>query len=81
MVSLPLAELTQKRAVRVATRYCLYALRHSWATHALQTGLDGLTVAVLLGHADPSTLTRVYQHLAHNPEHLLHQAKRVRPTG
>jgi integrase len=58
-------------------RYSLYALRHSWATRALQTGLDGLTVAILMGHSDPSTLARVYQHLAHQPEHLLQQARKA----
>ncbi len=58
-------------------RFSLYALRHSWATRALQSGLDGLTVAILMGHSDPSTLARVYQHLSLNPEHLLHQASKV----
>lgn len=58
-------------------RYSLYALRHSWATRALQSGLDGLTVAILMGHADPSTLARVYQHLSHEPGHLLNQARRA----
>lgn len=58
-------------------RYSLYAIRHSWATRALQSGLDGVTVAILMGHSDPSTLARVYQHLAHQPEHLLLQAKKA----
>ncbi|MCA9092035.1 MAG: tyrosine-type recombinase/integrase [Planctomycetaceae bacterium] len=58
-------------------RFSLYALRHAWATRALQSGLDGLTVAILMGHSDPSTLARVYQHLSHNPEHLLQQAQKA----
>lgn len=58
-------------------RYSLYALRHSWATNALERGIDALTVAVLMGHSDPSTLARVYQHLSHNPKHLLEQARRA----
>ncbi|MGE0758373.1 MAG: tyrosine-type recombinase/integrase [Pirellulaceae bacterium] len=62
---------------RFAPKYSLYALRHSWATRALQSGLDALTVAILMGHNDPSTLSRVYQHLAHNPEHLRVQAQRA----
>ena len=33
---------------------------------------------VLMGHADPSTLARVYQHLSQNPKYLLDQAKRAR---
>lgn len=70
-------KLTNKLATSVAPRYSLYALRHSWATRALQSGLDGLTVAVLMGHSDPSTLAKVYQHLAHNPQHMLSLAKRA----
>ena len=70
-------KLTYSRAAGLVPRYSLYALRHSWATNALQRGLDGLTVAVLMGHEDPSTLAKVYQHLSHNPKHLLEQAKRA----
>lgn len=62
---------------RYAPKYCLYALRHAWATCALQTGTDALTVAILMGHKDPSTLSRVYQHLSHNPTHLLQQARKA----
>ena len=60
-----------------APKYCLYVLRHSFATAALQSGLDGLTVGVLLGHNDPSMLARVYMHLSHNPEHLLGQMRKT----
>jgi len=63
--------------VRFAPKYSLYLLRHSWATRALQSGLDALTVAILMGHNDPSTLSRVYLHLAHNPEHLRQQAQKA----
>ncbi len=70
-------KLTHRRAAQLVPRYSLYALRHSWATNALQKGLDALTVAILMGHEDPSTLARVYQHLSLNPQHLLEQAKRA----
>ena len=68
-------KLSNQVMAQFAPRYSLYALRHSWATAALQSGLDGLAVGILLGHNDPSTLSRVYQHLSHNPEHLLKQAR------
>lgn len=55
----------------------LYALRHSWATNALQRGVDSLTVSILMGHEDPSTLARVYQHLSMNPDHLRDQLKKA----
>ncbi len=70
-------KLIQREATKTVPRYSLYALRHSWATKALKSGLDGLTVAILMGHSDPSTLARVYQHLSHDPEHLLKQARRA----
>jgi len=70
-------KLTCRRAADLAPRYSLYAIRHSWATNALQKGIDALTVAILMGHQDPSTLAKVYQHLSLNPRHLLEQAKRA----
>jgi len=70
-------KLTYKRARELAQKCSLYALGHSWATNALQRGLDALTVAILMGHDDPSTLAKVYQHLSHNPQHLLEQAKKA----
>jgi len=70
-------KLTFKRAMALARPYSLYALRHSWATNALQKGIDPLTVAILMGHEDPSMLSKVYQHLSLNPTHMLEQAKRA----
>jgi integrase len=70
-------KLTQRKSREFAPRYLLYALRHSWATNALLRGLDSLTVAILMGHRDPSTLARVYQHLSHRPDHLLAEARRA----
>lgn len=70
-------KLTNRMACSLAEKYSLYTLRHSWATNALERGLDALTVAVLMGHRDPSTLAKVYQHLSHNPTYLLEQARRA----
>lgn len=71
------SKLIGRLITKTIPRCSLYALRHAWATRALQSGLDGLTVAILMGHSDPSTLARVYQHMSHNPEHLLAQAAKV----
>ena len=70
-------KLASKIARSLVPRYSLYALRHSWATNALKRGLDGLTVAILMGHQDPSTLSKVYQHLSLSPDHMLDAAKKA----
>ena len=62
---------------KLGTRYCLYVLRHTWMNRLLTNGVDGLTVAILAGHADPSTLARTYQHLSQNPEYLRNAARRA----
>lgn len=48
-------KLTDQITASFAPRYRLYALRHSWATAALQSRLDGLTVGISLCHNAPST--------------------------
>lgn len=43
-------------------------MRHSFATNALAGGMDALTVSLLMGHSDPSTIARQYQHLTQRPD-------------
>lgn len=62
---------------RIGRRLCLYVFRHSFATRMLQAGVDALTVAILLGHANPAMLSLTYQHLSHNPQHLLKQIRQA----
>jgi integrase len=56
---------------------CLYHLRHSWLDRALKSGVDALTAAILMGHRDPSTISKVYQHLSQSPEYLRGAAERA----
>jgi integrase len=58
-----------KLARKHGTKYAPYHFRHSWATRALQRSVDPLTVAIVMGHQDPSMLAKVYQHLAHDPDY------------
>ncbi len=49
---------------------CSTVIRHSWATNALARGVDPITVSILLGHTDITTLSRTYAHLAKKPDFL-----------
>jgi integrase len=66
---------TLKRKLK--KRYCLYVIRHTWATKALQKGVDPITVSQLMGHTDTNMLARTYAHLAHDPVYMQQAAARV----
>ncbi|MFO0847102.1 MAG: tyrosine-type recombinase/integrase [Gemmataceae bacterium] len=55
---------------KLGVRHFAYALRHAFATRLLVDGVDHLTVAELLGHADGTTLAKTYQHLDQADDHL-----------
>ncbi len=57
-------------AQELAPKYCLYHVRHSWLDQMLKRGNDPLTCAILLGHRDPSQLSKTYQHLSQSPDYL-----------
>jgi integrase len=42
------------------TRYSLYSFRHAFCTEALESGLDAVTVSVLMGHRDTTMISRTY---------------------
>jgi integrase len=71
------SKLSKKLACSLAPRYCLYHIRHTWMNRLLTSGVDAMTVAILAGHKDPSTLAKTYQHLSQNPQFLLDQVRRV----
>jgi integrase len=68
-------------AKKIGKKYCLTDYRHSLATRLLSQGVDALTVSILLGHADPSMLARVYQHINHEHNYLLAAMRKASPVG
>src|SRR5262249_44561066 len=62
----------------------LMDFRHSFATRSLQSGVDPVTLSILLGHADGTMLCRTYAHVDQDDRHLrdaLRKANGVTPGG
>ncbi len=57
---------------------CATAIRYSFTTHALARGVDPVTLSVLLGHSDVTTLSRHYAHLTKQPDHMRRSLLKVR---
>ncbi|MFZ1932418.1 MAG: tyrosine-type recombinase/integrase [Thermoguttaceae bacterium] len=67
----------QRLVNKIGRRLCLTNFRHTWMNRLLLGGVDGITVAVLAGHSDVSTLSRTYQHLSMNSDYLLGQVQKT----
>ena len=62
---------------RLPADLCTYLFRHTYATDALERGVDAITVAELMGHRDATMVSRVYQHLSKRMEYMKEAARRA----
>jgi integrase len=69
--------LRKRLAGKVPADLCAYVFRHTFATEALERGVDAVSLAELLGHRDTSMISNVYQHLDQKIEHLRSSAVRA----
>ncbi|MBT4868311.1 MAG: tyrosine-type recombinase/integrase [Planctomycetaceae bacterium] len=71
--------LRNRLSDKLPSNLCTYVFRHTYATNALERGVDPITLAELMGHRDATMVSRVYQHLDKRVEHMKNAA--LRATG
>jgi len=73
------------RSIRLSKKlgfsWCLYQIRHQFATEAIVAGVDLITLAAIMGHKDLRMLQQVYQHVQRKGDHLRAAIKKISEGG
>jgi integrase len=59
-----------KKKLALPDDVCSYLCRHGFGTRAILSGVDGPTLAELMGHTSQDMISKVYVHLADQHQHL-----------
>jgi integrase len=68
----------RNRALELSKRYHLGAFRKGYATEGLKNGVDTITLANLMGHANGAMLSRIYAKVQQDPEFMAEAARRAK---
>jgi integrase len=66
-----------KKKLGLAEDVCAYLCRHGFGTRAILSGVDGPTLAELMGHTSQEMISKVYVHLADQHQHLKDAVNRI----
>ncbi len=66
-----------RQKLKLADDVTAYLTRHGFGTRAILNGVDGPTLAELMGHASQEMISKVYVHLADQTDHLAAAVERV----
>jgi integrase len=62
---------------KIGYKLCAYVIRHSFCQRMLEAGLDSVTVAALMGHADAGMVQKIYSHMNQSQGFLGEQLRRA----
>jgi integrase len=71
------SESFTKLKTKIGKRYCLYNIRHTYITNGLKRGVDPVTMATLVGHADLTMIHRIYSHISQDSDHMRKMAMKA----
>ena len=66
-----------KKKLGLPDDVCAYLCRHGFGTRAILSGVDGPTLAELMGHSSQEMISKVYVHLADQHQHLREAVEKV----